>query len=177
MLVRRLHRRRRALRLPLGLLPLMLLVLLAVQRLARAIDWQPLHVVELFVPLAWSEAQARQKLWQKRGEQAPLMFTIPPDMDRRRPWLSYTLTGIARHDTAVLRLVTKRLIWGERHPSERVDIRIDFGSDVRYATVVAALDAPLQIGLRGYALDLYRPTPALYIFARRGLWDKHDRPW
>lgn len=170
MLVHRPRPRRRALRLPLGLLPLVLLLLLAVQRLARAVYRPQRHVMQVSMPIAWYKALPKIREAHRQGYPSSY-FTIPPNLDRRRRWLSYSLIGNARHDAAMLRAVAERLRWGQRHPAEQTDVCIRFGPGARYAQLVAALDLMPQLGQQKYALDLYRPEPVLYVFVTP------FRPW
>ncbi|GAB3841349.1 hypothetical protein [Hymenobacter jeollabukensis] len=169
MLLRRLRLRRRALRLPLGLLPLMLVLLLAVQRLARAVYRPQRYVMQISMPVPWSLVQARQRA-RPAESVTRFYFTVPPDLDRRR-WLSYTLIGNAGHDAAMLQAVAERLRRGRTQPAERADVCIRFAAGARYASLVAALDLMPQLNQSKYALDLYRPEPVLYVFVTP------FRPW
>ncbi|RAK66156.1 hypothetical protein DLM85_15800 [Hymenobacter edaphi] len=152
------------------MLTLMLVLLLAVQRLARAVYRPQRHVMQISMPIPWPVAQARMR--ERREEVPPVgYFTVPPDLDRRRRWLCYTLIGNAGHDAAMLRAVAERLRRGRTQPAERADLCIRFAAGARYASLVAALDLMPQLNQSKYALDLYRPEPVLYVFVTP------FRPW
>lgn len=169
--VRRLRLRRRALRLPLGLLALVLFLLLAVQRLARAVYRPQRHVMQISMPIPWAKVLADMQEARAAGY-PPIVFGIPPDLDQRRRWLPYFLIGNARHDAAMLRAVAERLRWGRHHPAEQSNLRISLGPGVRYGQLVEVLDLMLQLDQPKYALDLNRPEPVLYVFAPRRRGDR-----
>lgn len=165
------HLRRRALRLPLGLLPLILLVLLAVGQLVRAAYPPRRYVMQISMPLPWARQLARIREARRQGYPPPIFWGIPPNLDQQRPWRSYTLIGSARHDAAMLRAAAEQLRRGQLYPAEQADVCIRFGAGARYAQLVAALDLMPQLGQQKYALDLDRAEPVLFVFV------KPFRPW
>jgi hypothetical protein len=166
-----LRRARRPLRLPLGLLPLVLLLLLGVQRLARVAFRPARHVMQISMPIFWPKALADMREARADGY-PPIVFSIPPDLDQRRRWHRYALIGSAGHDAVMLRAVAERVRQGQRYPAEQVNVRISFGPGVRYRQLVEVLDLMPQLGQKKYALDLYRPEPVLYVFAPRRRGDR-----
>ncbi|RTQ44875.1 hypothetical protein EJV47_27095 [Hymenobacter gummosus] len=160
------RRARRPLRFTLSALPLTLLLLLALQRLAGVAFPAPRYVMQLSMPILWAKALASMQEDRARGY-PPIVFTLPPDLDQRRRWHRYALIGNAGHDAAMLRAVAERLQRGQRYPAEQSNVRISFGPGTRYGRLVDVLDLMPQLGQKKYALDLYRPEPVLYVFAPR----------
>jgi hypothetical protein len=168
-------RRLRPLRLPIGVLTLSLVPLLALQQLAPVLFPAQYRVMQISLPVprylaAAREAAARRDAYYRSQlpPGAPLVISLPANLDQRVYWHSYALTGRARHDAAMLRAAAEQILHYQRWPERRRGVRLVFSSTARYAQLVAALDAVQQTGAMKYALDLERAEPALYVFGPGG---------